>query len=361
MKKWRVDEWGKSIFERREFIRKNKVSREEEEKVEAEMEEEMVRETEKVSDVGEKLMGQQDALVRQLAGWYWEEGDSAILTAIEDAKEQDVDEFEFIELSEWSGDDFKEFERRSKDQKNMGLSQYGILDTNFIYTSNYFGLGGSTNSNQVKQSTEKKIEKEDNKEEVTATESKPSTKNQISAALSSSGTLSSEEDEDYEEMATFYFLDAKRSKVKHILSNSEFDSSNKSRRHSLEGKQLEANNFFLQASVAPEKLNVNKFSYLKWKEIHCFIIHKTMMCKTLAKILMLSLPHKINEDATVIDEGKAFSLLPANDERKHIENMHAYKLVKWDVEFLYKNIKKMNKITRSGEMLELISKILNAI
>jgi hypothetical protein len=338
------------------------VDKQDEEKMEAEMEEELMRNTEKVNDVTEKIQEQQDRLIKQLTGWYHEGGNPAILSAIEDAKGEETDEFEFIELSEWSGEDFKEFEKKSKEQQNMGLSQYGILDSNFIYTSNYFGLGGSSTTNPTKQSAEKKVEdNEEKKEELIGAESRPSIKNQISAALSSSGTLSSDEDEDYEEMATFYFLDSRRAKVKHILSNSEFDSTSKSRRYSMEGNELQANNFFLQASVAPKKLNVINFSHLKWKEIHSFIIHNTMICRTLAKILMLCLPHIINEDATVMDNGRTFSLKPANDESKHMENMHAYKLVKLNVEFLYRNIKKMTRITRSGEMLELVSKILNTV
>ena len=66
-KKARIEEWGKSIFERRDFLAKNKVARETEEKLEAEMEEEVMKAGERLGEVTESVQAEQDDLVRQLA------------------------------------------------------------------------------------------------------------------------------------------------------------------------------------------------------------------------------------------------------------------------------------------------------
>lgn len=360
-------------------MRDNIIHVQEEENQEKEAEEEQLKLAEKLSDVQEKVQLQQQILTQALQFWYSSEGDSAILQAIENMnkEESENDDFELVETSELGGDEYKEFERRSKEQhdKLMGTSQYGFLDGKILFQSNYFGDKSLSADNSipqppqdVKTSADKKTDDILSEKDVylkplkdSKEEDKYKDENRLSLGLSSNESLSSEGDEYDEMVGTFYFLDTRKTKLKQLLSESDISSAFRNRRLSAEEPQLESTNPFLQASIAPEKLKATGLSVSNWRNIHAFIQHKAQLCKWLASILSICLPYKIHPNGKIENKGKFFSLRPVAGDEGHHENMLAYKMLKEDVEYLYRNIKQISKAHHQGERIELISKILNAI
>lgn len=290
------------LFKRSKFIKDNSVNEEQEDQFEANIEKEQLKLSEKVTDVQDKVYELQSLMAKNLSLCHNADADSVILSAIEEAKYQDYEEFELIdegtqskpkfvkvnnefdiiETSEFGGDEYKTFEERSKKQlqNNMGKSQYALLDGSILFKSRYFGTVTSHEEPSIKSSIDAKVpdSRKTNENEELKIETR-NTKSKNSILMSSDASSSDQDDDNYEEMTIFYPLEGRRTKENEVLSNTQFYKNMHSRRHSAEGNNSEINNFLLQTSVAQDKLDVNIFSELKWREIHGLIIHKAMICK----------------------------------------------------------------------------------
>lgn len=113
-------------------------------------------------------------------------------------------------------------------------------------------------------------------------------------------------------------------------------------------------------STIREKPEV-KYNERSLRKIIWLIIHKAILLRTIAKILMISLPYKIDENCNIIDCKTKMSLKPSGKGNNTSEMMKVYSLLKINAQFLYKTIKQKNKARYQGKMLELISKIINTI
>lgn len=211
------------------------------------------------------------------------------------AEEQDVDpeedDFELVETDDFTNDEeYKVFEQKNMniEGRKLGLSTYGILEGKILFKSNYFNDKSQTNEN----SKESKFSDENRREQL-GTKMSDELDNKVTLALSE-GDTSSEGEQD-EMLGTLYFLEHRS-----IPKNSDAERETLGRRNSAEDGKIDINNPFLQASVGPQKLEVNFFSEEKWRSIYSLIMHKATVLMILSKILNISLPYRILQNGNIL-------------------------------------------------------------
>eukprot|EP00343_Euplotes_focardii_P008056 CAMPEP_0205820812 /NCGR_PEP_ID=MMETSP0206-20130828/3490_1 /ASSEMBLY_ACC=CAM_ASM_000279 /TAXON_ID=36767 /ORGANISM="Euplotes focardii, Strain TN1" /LENGTH=215 /DNA_ID=CAMNT_0053115877 /DNA_START=119 /DNA_END=763 /DNA_ORIENTATION=+ len=195
---------------------------------------------------------------------YLKEGDEMIKTELEKQEINDpIDEFELVETDEFENEDYKQFEKKSKEELRSSTSSSAIgrfWDKNVLFQSNYFNdpsQQSPTNKNprpsneiKINNSTTSKTSKNDD-----------FTDKKISSFLSSNSSISSSTTSEPEEMiGTLYFLDYKTSNLKPLSPSLTLPSK---RRLSAQGT-IEMPNPFLQNSVVTKNLKEQYFNEERW-------------------------------------------------------------------------------------------------
>lgn len=226
-----------------------------------------------------------------------------------------------------------------------------------MLTSNYFGDGKSNDTSKTTP-----------KQSIASTEEQVSQKpdqienRRLSWACSQSESSSDLEDKNQAETeGTFYFLDKKTIKNNIIVSDGSKSPEPRNRTQSVNNFKPTLINQTLLTSTIKEKSEV-KMNEKSLKKVIWLVIHKAILIRTIAKILMISLPYKIDEDCNLIDGKVKLPLKPNQSSQYYAEAMKAYSLLQSDTKFLYRSVKsKLSKARYQGKMLELVAKVINSI
>lgn len=131
----------------------------------------------------------------------------------------------------------------------------------------------------------------------------------------------------------------------------------KDRRLSWEDDKLYHQMSMLQTSNLVQQVNLKLFSQSKWRELFAIIHHKALILRCIARILNLCLPYKIDRLGYLTEGENKYTLIPSKLNSNHDKNMQAYKMLKWDMEFLYKNIKQMSRIQNYPFYVDFVTKL----
>lgn len=278
--------WEEDLSKRSKYLRDNIFHVEELENLDKEEERKQQKFYEKITDVEEKVRAEQKFQVEQLFNCYNYDADHIIEQAGKEQKEEDgYEDFELVEIDELNGEEYKEYEKKAKQNKdpNLGKSQYGILDGAIMFKSNYFG----DRSMSADNTEPKGLQQPAKLENALSDKVEEKEEKKLKSGMSDEDSLSSDYDDEEDEMVgTFYFLDHRRTRTKNIH-HEHSATSLRHRRHSAEDNRLDLGSTLLQTSVATPMADNKIFSERKWREIHSLITHKALLTRTLASILQI--------------------------------------------------------------------------